>query len=757
MTDWAANPDRDTRVTRAVGSIIGLAVAVAALQCGAATAQGLQPTESDEETIELAPLVVTATRSGETTFDLPVAIDVLDKAIIQNQKPMVLISEDLARVPGTVVTNRGTYAQEEQIMIRGFGGRSQFGTRGVKLIADGIPASTPDGQGGPGLFDLGSARSIEVMRGGFSALYGNHSGGVVQVFTEDGPPEPTLSVRLMGGSDGTWITGTKLGGEVGRLNTVVDLSRAQTDGYRDWSRATKEQANTKLKIALDGGGTLSLIANALNLPESQDPLGLTAEEVKRNPRQASPAARIFQTRRTLDNLQGGVVLDQPLSDADNLRVMAYTGTRSNEQYLAIPLANQNAITASGGVSAFDRRFAGGNLLWTRSTTLADGPLTLVLGGEYDRSSEERKGYLNVLGERAALKRDEDNTVASWGTFVQGTWGFAPRWSLDLGLRFTEVRFDSDDGFICTPDRVTAPGTRPGTCSGSTVPITATNLNPDDSGSGTYGAWTPALGLLYNLTPSINLYANLGKTFETPTFTELAYRPDGGAGLNLDLDPAVSRHYEIGAKFLLGADARLNLALFQIDSDDELTVATNGGGRATYRNAPASRRRGVELLLEAPLGRGFAGYLAATYLDSTFTESFPACAGIPCRTVAPTLNVTSVESGNRIPGVPAFMLFGELSYAYEPLGFDAAMSFYGQDKVYVNDRNSETAPGYWLANLRAGFTQGFGRLRLSEFVRLDNLLDEPYISAVSVNDANGRFYAPGPGIGFLIGLTASYSF
>jgi iron complex outermembrane recepter protein len=732
-------------------------LAVAALQCGTAVAQGIQPVDSDEDTIDLAPLVVTATRSAENTFDLPVAIDVLDKAIIQDQKPMVLISEDLPRVPGMVVTNRGTFAQEEQIMIRGFGGRAQFGTRGVKLIADGIPASTPDGQGGPGLFDLGSARSIEVMRGGFSALYGNHSGGVVQVFTEDGPPEPTLSVRLMGGSDSTWIAGTKLSGQTGRLNYVLDLSRAQTDGYRDWSRAAKEQANSKLKIALDGGGTLKLIANALNLPEARDPLGLTAEEVKRNRRQASPAARTFRTGRTLDNLQGGVVLDQPLGAADDLRVMAYTGTRSNEQYLAIPIVNQNAITASGGVSAFDRRFAGGNLLWTHATTLADGPLTLILGGEYDRSSEERKGYLNDLGERAALKRDEDNTADSWGTFVQGTWGFAPRWSLDLGLRYSEVRFDSDDGFICTPDRVTAPGTRPGTCSGSTVPITATNLNPDDSGSRTYSAWTPALGLLYNLTPSINLYANLGKTFETPTFTELAYRPDGGPGLNLGLDPAVSRHYEIGAKFLLGEDARLNLALFQIDTDDELTVATNGGGRATYRNAPASRRRGVELLLEATLGRGFAGYLAATYLDSEFTESFPACSGIPCRTVAPTLNVTTVEAGNRIPGVPAFTLFGELSYAYEPLGFEAAVSLYGQDTVYVNDRNSETAPGYWLANLRGGFTQDLGGLRLSQFVRIDNALDASYISAVSVNDANGRFYAPGPGTNYLIGITASYSF
>lgn len=718
---------------------------------------GVEEDDTEPGVIVLNPIVVTATRVSEPGFDLPVAIDVLDQPVIQDQQPRVLISEVLPRVPGTVVTNRGTFAQEEQIMIRGFGGRAQFGTRGVRLIADGIPASTPDGQGGPGLFDLGSAGSVEVMRGGFSALYGNHSGGVVQIFTEDGPQTPTLSARLMGGSDGTWITGTKLGGQSGDVNYVLDAYQAETDGYRDWSRSTKQQANAKLKVALERGGTLTLIANALNLPDSQDPLGLTAAQVKQNPRQAAANALVFQTRRRLDNMQGGLILEQPVTAADSLRAMVYAGTRGNEQFLAVPLTNQNAITAAGGVSSFERRFAGGSLWWTHETAFADGPLTLTLGGEYDQSAEDRRGYLNRLGERGALKRDEDNNVYSWGAFIQGNWAFAPNWSLDLGLRYTRVGFDSDDHFICTTGQVTAPGARAGTCSGSTSGITATNFNPDDSGSQTYRALTPAIGLLYGLTPDINLYANVGQTFETPTFTELAYRPDGGSGLNLNLEPAMSWHYEIGAKVLIGPDTRLNLALFQIDTTDELTVATNRGGRATYQNAPGSRRRGAELSLDSQLGHGFSGRLAATYLDSELTKSYLACAAIPCRTLAPTLNAATVDAGNRIPGVPLFTVFGELAYAYEPWGFDAAVNLYGQDAVYVNDRNTETAGEYWLVNLRAGFTQDMGRFKLSQFVRVDNALDRSYISAVRVNDANGRYYAPGPGTNHFIGLTASFAF
>lgn len=435
------------------------------------------------------------------------------------------------------------------------------------------------------------------------------------------------------------------------MNGILSLTRFETDGYRGWSRARKDQLNAKLSADLDTGARLSLIVNRLDQPDNLDPLGLTAAQVAADRRQAQPLALTYGTRRSLENLQGGLTYEQPLSERDRLKVVSYVGTRSNAQYLAVPLTAQNAITASGGVSAFDRQFFGGSLWWRHSGSLAGAPLELTLGGEYERSDEDRTGHVNDLGERAALKRDETNRVTSWGAFIQGRWQLAPRWSLDPGLRYTQVAFSSEDRFICIPGRVSAPGSRPGTCSGSTTPITPTHLNPDDSGSQTFEAWTPVLGLVYSPSARANLYASLGRTFETPTVAELAYRPDGGTGLNLGLNPALSWHYEIGAKLMLGASTRLDLALFQIDTDDELTVATNQGGRSTYQNAPASRRRGLELRLDTELGRAFGASLAATLLDARFTESFLACAGIPCRTIAPVQNSVIVPSGNRIPGVP----------------------------------------------------------------------------------------------------------
>ncbi len=256
--------------------------------------------------MRLAPIVVTPTGVEQSSFDLPTAINSIDKVTIQEQRQGVNISEALVRVPGTVVQNRETFSQEQQIIVRGFGARAGFGVRGVKLLADGIPASTPDGQGGTGLFDLESAKSIiEVLRGLFSALYGNHSGGVVQVFTENGPDRPTITPYYSFGSDETWRAGLKFGGQLGDLNYIANASHFETDGYRDHSSAIKDQFNSKFKVKLSASTSLTFIINYINQPDNEDPLGLNATQVQQNRKQAIPAAYQFDTGRSLGNVQTG--------------------------------------------------------------------------------------------------------------------------------------------------------------------------------------------------------------------------------------------------------------------------------------------------------------------------------------------------------------------------------------------------------------------------------------------------------------------
>lgn len=752
-----------------------LAVAVAC-SSGAAWAQEQGAQEKKGGVTELSPVVVTATRVEEKSFDIPASIDSVERGVIRDKKPQVLVSEDLQRVPGTVVQNRGTFSQEEQIVIRGFGARSQFGTRGVKIYADGIPATTPDGQSSSALFDLASAARIEVLRGAFSALYGNHSGGVVQIFTQDGPPRPTLSGRVTVGSYDTSVTGLQFGGTSGRADYIASASHFETDGYRQWSGAQKDQFNGKVNFSLDNGARLSFVFNYLDQPDNLDPLSLTAAQVAVDRTQAQASALQFKTRRNLDNTQGGLVYEQALTPRDTLRVMGYLGARSNEQFLSIPLngISQGAVKAAGGVSSFDRDLYGASAWWTRKSELGGTPLTFTAGAEYENAREDRKGELNNFGVVApvpnvlgVLKRDEENTTDTWGVFLQGDWQFAPAWSLSAGIRYTEVGFESDDRFICT-NTVNTTGTPLGTCSGSFTgndggpftprPVTAAaaSQNPDDSGSVDHDAWTPVLGLLYRLSPTANLYANVGRSFETPTLAELAFRSDGGAGLNFSLQPSKSWQYEVGTKMFVGADTRLNAALFYIDTENEVVTDTNAGGRSTFKNAPGTRRTGAELSLDSRFGRGFAGYLAATYLEAEFTDSFVTCIALPCNAANPG-NSALVNSGNNIPNIPNYTVYGQLSWAYAPLGFSAGLEAWWQGKVYADDRNTATASKYWTASLSAGFEQNWGGLRLSEFARINNLFDKEYISAVAVNNTNAQYYYPAADRNYLVGIAASYQF
>ena len=669
----------------------------------------------------LPEVTVTATRVEEDSFDLPVAIDRVDRREIREDKAQVNLSESLNRVPGVVVQNRQNYAQDLQVSSRGFGARATFGVRGVRLIADGIPATMPDGQGQTATFDLGSADRIEILRGPFSTLYGNAAGGVIQVFTADGPPEPTLSTSAYAGSYDTYKLGAMFGGTSGQHNYLANLSRFQTDGYRDHSWARRDHLNAKWKFDAGARGQWTVVANALDQPETQDPLGLTAAQVAQDPRQAGTNAVAFDTRKSVTQNQVGATYDLAFGRDDRLEARVYVGDRQVTQYLAIPLFAQNSPTSSGGVVDLDRAYGGAGVRWTRRTELLGAPFTSSIGLDYDRMDERRMGFVNDFGVAGALKRDEDNVVSRTDPYAQMEWRIAPRVNLLAGLRYSHVSFESTDYFI-------APG------------------NPDDSGSVTYTETTGALGVTYGIAPAVNLYANFGTGFETPTFAELAYRPGGASGLNFALQPAKSRQWEAGLKAQIGSAMRLSLALFRIDVTDEIVVLSSSGGRTVFQNAAETRREGLELGWNGRFADGFEAALAYTRLDARFEAPFSS--GTP-----PTV----VPAGNKIPGVPPERLFGELVWRHAPSGFHTGIEALHSGKVYTNDANSEFAGAYTVWNLRAGFEQKSRAWRLTQFVRVDNAADREYVGSVIVNDANRRYYEPAPGRNWLAGITAAVSF
>ncbi len=654
-----------------------------------------------------ARVVVSATRSERLSLDIPGSIDVVDAQTLHEGQPKVNLSESLGGVPGLAVQNRQNYAQDLQLSIRGFGARSAFGIRGVKLYADGIPATMPDGQGQAANFDLSTAQRIEVLRGPLAALYGNASGGVINLFTADGPTRPTLTGDFLAGAYGTTRAGMQAGGESGALNYIADLSQFHTDGYREHSSANRQQFNSKLKWPVGEGTRVTLVMNTLDQPDTQDPLGLTAAQVSANPRQVAAPAIMFNTRKTVRQDQAGVTIDQRVGAEDHLRASIYSGERRVRQFQSIPIpALPSRNTYSGGVVDLGTVFDGYSANWIHDGSLLGRPLFVTGGLEQERMRQKRRGYDNDLGDMGALRRDEDDDVTSSNLFAQADWRIVERASATLGLRRTLVRFDSHDHFI-------------------------TATNPDDSGGVNYSNTSPVVGIAFRLAPRMRLYASAGRGFETPSTTELAYRR-GGTGLNLGLKPSLSTNREVGIKGSVGNNQHVTLARFDTTTHDEIVVDTATGGRTIYKNASRTRRTGWEASWQAVLPAGFDAGAAYTLLDARYDEAFTSGA-----------NSSVVPAGNKLPGVPHTSLYAEVQWHHAASGFSAALEARHNGKVYVDDQNSDAAPAYTVANLCLGFEQKKNDWHINETLRIDNLTDRSYIGSVIVADANRRFFEPAP--------------
>ena len=630
------------------------------------------------------------------------------------------LSESLQRVPGLVALNRQNYAQDLQISSRGFGARSQFGVRGVRLVQDGIPLTMPDGQGQPSLFDLDGLQRIEVIRGPLTTLYGNASGGIIQGFTGEAPFYPTLDNRTVIGSDGLQRSRLRYGGQHGDLNISANVSRLETDGYRDHSDTRRDIANLRLGWDIDDVSSLTLLVNSLDQPDTQDPLGLTKQQVREDRRQARVQAYTFDTRKSVRHNQAGLNYQRRLANDDQLTVMVYGGERDMQQFLGFP---GGGATAGGAVIELDRRFGGGELGWQRSTELFNLPVSLAAGLAYNYQGEERKGFVNASGSKGGLQRDENNTVDSQEAYLISTWQLAPRWELIAGLRYNRVEFDSDDDYLTD--------------------------GQDDSGVTRVHRTNPALGLNWSWTPELSLYAALGQGFETPTFQELAYRQDG-AGMNPSLKPSLSRNAEVGLKWRSN-DTRLDIALFESRIKDEIVtggaiqIDDNPTTRNFFTNAGRSTRRGVEFSIEQQFDHGISGYLAYTYLQAKYDRF---------NTVDNDDNSLS-HADRHLPGVPRHSFFAELAWQPQDSGFHTAIEAQGMSKRYATDDNQHQASGYAVFNWRGGYQHSMGNITIEPFARLDNITDREYIGSLIVNEGNQRYYEPAPERTWLVGLGLQY--
>ena len=694
-------PATNARVALPVKTTLALA---AALLChGYATAQTLKD------------VVISGSRTEQRSFDAPGAITGVDRDTIEGAGPQVNLSESLNRVPGLTILNRQNYAQDLQVSIRGFGARSSFGIRGIRLLVDGIPATTPDGQGQGSSISLTSTERIEVLRGPLALLYGNSSGGVIQAFTRDAPATPEIGAQLYTGSYGLRRGDLQFAGRVGGYGLVADYSTFDTDGFRGNSKTERKQFNGKLSFEPGDRTKVNVVFNQFDMPLAQDPLGLTAAQLAANPAQAGTNAISRNVRKAVLQNQIGTSLTHTLEADRFVTARMYYGTRDILGY------QTGAVTSPGAWVGLNRVYYGTGLQYNDQAKIGGIPIKWVAGYEFDRSTERRQAGAAALGEKTSTTRNEDNRAENSDLFVQATAQVSDKVSVVAGARHSTVRFTSTDYYL---------------------------IDGNGSGATRFQASSPVLGLTFHATDNLNLYANYGRGFESPTLLEVAYSGAGVPGFNTTLNASNSRHYELGAKWLASAQSRLDFTVFQIDSTDEIVVASNIGGNATFKNAPGTRRTGFELGGSTQFTPNLRATLSASRINASFSQTF-------------TSGATMVAAGNRIPGIPQSFVFSELLWtarnmatatkATASLGTQAGLEFTQAGRLYANDVNTASADGY--ATLAAKVSHGWavGAGSLTAYARIDNLTNERYTGSVIVNQAASQFYEPAPGRNWTLGL------
>ncbi len=690
----------------------------------ACVGQNIYAENDTQEVQRLDTIVIQATRTDRERLTTPASVYYLNQE--QDNSMNVNLSETLKGVPGLQLNNRENYAQDLQISMRGFGARSSFGVRGVRLYVDGIPATMPDGQGQTSNIDLNSLNHIEVLGGAFSSLYGNSSGGTILTTTREGQGADSVELGHSAGSQNKGQTKLVLQG--GSENTsepsyVISSSYFDTNGYRDHSSAHKVLNNAKLTWDLEDGSKINWMNNYVKIA-ADDPGGLTREQWKANPRQVATNVLLYNARKEIEQLQTGLTWNKPINDQHELYGMAYWGQRAVTQYQSIPRTAQGGVNHAGGVIDFDRNFYGTDLRWTGKDILPD--IQLIAGLAFDAMTEDRKGYQNFLGDRLGVKgelrRDEDNTLWNLDPYLQASYHFAPDWTLDAGLRYSNVHFKSKDKFLA---------------------------NGNNSGKTDYQKLLPSLALSWQIFPELMTYASYAQGFETPTFTEMSY-PADGSSRTLDLKAAESRTYEMGLKSA-NTLGDFTVAVFQTKTKNDIVSAGNDNGRSTFRNADKTLREGIELSWNKNLWRDLTAQASYSYIDATFDADIP-----ELRNDEGEVVVSRIASGNYIPGIAKNQAFLSLGWKPEN-GLSAGLDVRYSDRIYVNDTNTEYAPSYTVAGANVGYKWNMKDWSVKTFARVDNLFDKDYSGSVIVNESNSRFYEPAEGRNWSAGLSVTKEF
>ncbi|MBV1907401.1 MAG: TonB-dependent receptor [Pseudomonadales bacterium] len=664
-----------------------------------------KPTSSST-TIE--ELTVYSTRGKKYLREVPAAISVIDKNSIQRGRQQLGLDESLNAVPGVFSQNRYNYAQDLRIAIRGFGARANFGIRGIRIYSDGIPATLADGQSGVDDIDLGSTERIEVIRGPSSSLYGASSGGVINLYSEEGPEIPFIEARVTLGEYGMQNYQIKTGGQSGKLNYLANISHFKYEGYRDLSSVESSLLNTRFRYDFNSDSDFTVILNLVDSPSAQDSGAITSTQVREDPRQAQQRNISSNAGEKFDQQKLGFVYHKNIGEHQELTVRNYYLWRDFSTFL--PIGTHINFVPDDGVVSFDRFFYGGGIQYSFSGELFGKPYETILGIDADVQKDDRLRFLNEAGVRGQLSFDQIEKAEILGLYIRNEYALSDAVDFVLGIRYDSVKLSVSDKF---------------------------GNNGDQSSNLDFEELSPTVGFVWEARENLSFYANYSTAFETPTFTELASPPrnlDVSLGGFTNVVAQQAKGMEIGLKgSFLGERIYLDIAAFSMQVDDEITNVINIGDRAFFDNADTDRQ-GLEVYAVAELTTELMLSFAYTFSDFKFDK----------------FSSNEQFEGNYLPGLPENQAYIELEYQHDSGVYLVGDVLY-VDKLYVNNANTFANKASVVTNIRAGYSRMLGNWKIEPFLGINNVFDERYNSNVRINGFGGRLFEPGPPLNIYGGI------
>ncbi|MDZ7900135.1 MAG: TonB-dependent receptor [Arcicella sp.] len=651
--------------------------------------------DSTSRSKELQAITVSSSRFTAKDIQTPFSITVLDQSRLQIGNSKISIFESLGAIPGVFAMNSENFAQDLRISIRGFGARAAFGMRGIKVIMDGIPESIPDGTAKVGNLDVGTMERMEIIKGPSSGLYGNASGGVISIFTEN-PTNLFAEIQTQIGAYGLQRYQFKTGQTVNKLTYFISASRLMSTGFRANSAIERNFFNGKLMYHFSENIKLTFLANHIDSPRAEDAGGLTQADIDKNRQQARQQNLDFDASETFKQSRIALIYDQKINEKHALNARVF--------YLNRDFNSKQPLEPSGQI-AFQRTFAGGGFNYQFTTN----KYRLKTGLDLENQQDNRQRYDNKReGIRSTLRLNQVENFNNVGVFLLQELNILPQLKLSLNTRFDDIELKISDNFLS---------------------------DGNQSATQSFQRFSPMMGLSFSPTLSSSIYTNISTNFETPSLNELSNNPVGTGGFNPDLNPQKSRNYELGYKGILGKKFRVDASVFYIEVEDEIVPYQLAGqvGRNYFRNAGLSERKGLELGLTYKIFNGLTTYFNYTYSDFRY-KSYQTTAG--------------KFDGNTLPGIPKHNIYGEIRY-FPTIGLYAIAQVRSISKIYADDANAIENKGYVTVNLRTGYQYKIGNFQLEPFVGVNNVLNEIYNANIQINAAGNRYFEPAQG-SFLFG-------